>query len=205
MSETLGAAGPPPSPPSPVRVELQSPLKVARWRPLVHWLLAIPQWIVLYALGIVLGALQLVAFFTVLITREIPPNMFAFMVMIYRYQWRVGSYVLWMREEYPPFDFTGAVDDPGTDPARLTIAYPGQLRRFMPLVKWLLAIPHYFVLFFLGIAVWFVEIVAFFATIITGRWPSGMRDFVVGVVRWVVRVQAYVYFMTDDYPPFSLS
>jgi hypothetical protein len=74
----------------------------------------------------------------------------------------------------------------------------------MVLVKWLLAIPHFIVLTFLGIAAFVVEIIAFFAVIFTGRWPAGMRDFVVGVVRWSTRVNAYVLFLTDEYPPFSL-
>ena len=72
-------------------------------------------------------------------------------------------------------------------------------------MKWLLAIPHYIVLVLLGVAVLVVKLVAFFAVIITGRYPQGLRDFVVGVTRWSFRVQAYVYFMTDRYPPFRLS
>ncbi len=199
-----GIQGSSPSSTSPVTLELVAPLEVSRWRPLVHWLLAIPQLIVLYALQLILAALNVVAFFYVLFTRAIPPEMFAFMVMIYRYQWRVTSYVFWLREEYPPYDFTGAIDDPGTDPARVSIGYPRQLRQFMPLAKWFLAIPHYFALAFVGIAAWVVLIAAFFAVIVTGRWPAALRDFVVGYTRWSLRVQAYVFFLTDEYPPFSL-
>ncbi|MBK5111202.1 MAG: DUF4389 domain-containing protein [Thermoleophilia bacterium] len=76
--------------------------------------------------------------------------------------------------------------------------------RLLPLVKWLLLVPHYIVLFFLGIGAALVAFVAFFATLFTGRYPPGMWDFMVGVERWVLRVGAYLLLITDEYPPFSL-
>ena len=80
------------------------------------------------------------------------------------------------------------------------------LNRWLPLVKWLLAIPHYIVLFFLGIASLFVVVFAWFAILFTGRYPRGLFDFVVGVTRWGYRVQAYAFVLvTDRYPPFRLS
>jgi hypothetical protein len=74
----------------------------------------------------------------------------------------------------------------------------------MPLIKWLLAIPHFIVLWFLTIALYVVIIVGFFAVLFTGRWPDGLRDFVVGFYRWSLRVQAYYTLLVDEYPPFSL-
>ena len=80
------------------------------------------------------------------------------------------------------------------------------LNRWLPLVKWLLAIPHYIVLIFLDIAAVVVAVVAWFAILFTGRYPQGMFDFVVGVLRWNLRVTAYAFLLvTDRYPPFSLS
>lgn len=77
--------------------------------------------------------------------------------------------------------------------------------RWLPLVKWFLAIPHFIVLAFLGIAVFFVSIFAWFAILFTGRYPRGAFDFVVGVIRWGLRVEAYsAILITDRYPPFSL-
>jgi hypothetical protein len=73
----------------------------------------------------------------------------------------------------------------------------------MPLVKWLLAIPHYIVLIFLGIGVVFVVILSFFVVLFTGKWPESFRSFVIGTQRWSVRVGAYVLFLRDEYPPFS--
>jgi roadblock/LC7 domain-containing protein len=190
--------------PSPVTLELTSPLEVARWRPIVNWILAIPQLIVLYVLNIVLQVLAIISFFTVLFTKKIPTGIFATMAMVHRYQWRVTSFAMFMRNPYPPFEFTTSASDPGGDEAVFSIEEPAELNRWLPLVKWLLAIPHYIVLVFLFIGVIFVKLVAFFAVIFTGKYPEGLREYVVGVFRWANRVSAYVYFMTDVYPPFSL-
>jgi roadblock/LC7 domain-containing protein len=188
----------------PVQVELNRDYRVANWRPLVNWLLAIPQLIVLYVIGIVFNILVIIAFFAVLFTTKIPTGIFGMMAMYHRYTWRVESFALFMKNEYPPFTFDTTASDPGGDPAYFAIEEPPQLNRWLPLVKWLLAIPHYIVLFVLFLAVFVVKIIAFFAVLFTGKYPEGLRDFVVGVIRWQLRVQCYVYLMTDAYPPFSL-
>ncbi len=102
-----------------------------------------------------------------------------------------------------------AVPDPAGPPsppypAQMEITYPPELNRWLPLVKWLLVIPHYIVLAFLGIGAFFVIVFAFFAVLFTGRFPRGAFDYLVGVQRWAYRVSAYHLFMTDAYPPFSL-
>jgi hypothetical protein len=89
-------------------------------------------------------------------------------------------------------------------PVRLDIAYQQEYERLMPLVKWLLLFPHYFVLFALGIASFFVWVVAAFAILFTRTYPRGMFDFILGVFRWGMRVSAYYGLMTDEYPPFAL-
>ena len=188
----------------PVQLDLEAPLEVARWRPLVHWLLVIPHWIVLYVLNIVIGILAFVSWFAILFTGNIPRGIFDFMAMILRYQWRTYSYLFFMREPYPPFEFTASTADPGTDPARLSVAYPERLSRLLIFVKWLLVIPHVIALFFVAIGAFFVAIAGFFAVLITGSWPEGMRNFLIGTSRWSMRVTAYFYLMTDAYPPFSL-
>ncbi|HVT41670.1 MAG TPA: DUF4389 domain-containing protein [Acidimicrobiales bacterium] len=188
----------------PLQLDLDAPDKIARWRPLVHWLLAIPQIVVLYALLIVQNIIWILAFFAILFTGRMPDSFFGFMAMTHRYQWRVATYQLFMREPYPPFEFQTVASDPGGDPARFSIEQAPHLSRGLIFVKWLLAIPHYIVLFFLFIAVYVVAIIAFFAVIFTGKWPESLRAFVIGVMRWSFRVSVYTYLMTDSYPPFSL-
>lgn len=207
-----GGFPPPPAPAAPggpaagglFQLGLNAPVEVANWRPLVHWLLVIPFAIVTGFLGFGLYIVSFIAFFAVVFTKRIPAGMFGFMAMCLRFTWRSASYQLFLREPYPSWEFTSTAGDPGDDPAYLSIPDPGEMSRLLPFVKWLLVIPHFFVLMFLGIGVYFVMIYAFFAVLFTGRWPQGARDFVVGVERWSLRVMAYMLFMTDDYPPFSM-
>ena len=192
----------------PVEVQVDYPEHIANWRPLVSWLLVIPQIIVAGVLSWVFGILVIVSFFTVLFTKQVPRGLFDFMTMTLRYQWRTNTYAMFMRESYPPFDFTAVTgaDDPSLppDPAHLGIDYPDELNRWLPLVKWFLAIPHYIALFFLGFAGFFVWIFSAFAVLFTGRYPQGAFDFMVGLHRWATRVQAYTGLMRDEYPPFTL-
>ena len=117
-----------------------------------------------------------------------------------RFNNRVQIYVSLLTDTYPSTDEQQAL--------RLDIVYPdaeNDLARGMPLVKWFLAIPHYVVLIFLGIAAVVSVIIAWFAILFTGRYPRSLFDFVVGVLRWGNRVAAYAFLMvTDRYPPFSL-
>jgi hypothetical protein len=104
-----------------------------------------------------------------------------------------------------------AVPDPAGPPSprgypvQFEISYPAELNRWLPLVKWLLAIPHYFALFFIGIGAFFVGIWAFFAVLFTGRWPRAAFEYLVGTFRWGYRVAAYLHLMVDPYPPFSMA
>jgi uncharacterized protein DUF4389 len=103
-----------------------------------------------------------------------------------------------------------AVPDPAgppspNHPAAIEIAYPAELNRWLPLVKWILAIPHLVVLMVVGLVAFCVGIFAFFAVLFTGRWPRAAFDLVVGTFRWAYRVAAYVHLMVDAYPPFTLN
>lgn len=188
----------------PLRVELDAPNEIARWRPFVHFLMAIPHFIVLYALQALAGAITFIAFFAILFTKKYPEGMFKLVAMTYRYGWRVGSFMVYLREPYPPFEFDTELEDPGTDPARFSIEYPQELSRWLPLVKWLLAFPHYVALLFVFLGAMVVWFLSFWAVLFTGKYPEGMRNYMVGVMRWATRVNAYVNLLTDDYPPFSL-
>jgi hypothetical protein len=92
----------------------------------------------------------------------------------------------------------------GGYPVQVDAEQQPEYNRFLPLVKWLLALPHYLVLIVLGIGAAIVHVIAFFAVLITGRYPEGLWNYVVGVFRWGWRVGAYVFLLTDRYPPFTL-
>jgi len=188
----------------PARLGIESPLEVRNWRPLVNWFLAIPHYLVLYAMKALRQVLTLIALFTVLFTKKIPDQMFDLIVMTRRYAWRVNTYAFWMREAYPPFSFSLTSQDDGLDPAWLSVDYPQELNRWAPLYKWLLAIPHYIVLLLLFIGAVFAALAAFFAVLFTGRYPPGLRSYLIGVARWSLRVSAYAGLLRDEYPPFSL-
>ena len=117
-----------------------------------------------------------------------------------RFSNRVGVYMALMTDRYPSTDEEQSV--------HLEFAYPDAqqgLNRWLPLVKWLLAIPHYIVLAFLYLGVLFAVIAAWFAILFTGRYPRGLFDYVEGVIRWHNRVIGYVLILvTDRYPPFRL-
>ncbi|MBX5469913.1 MAG: DUF4389 domain-containing protein [Thermoleophilaceae bacterium] len=99
---------------------------------------------------------------------------------------------------------TQAPPAPPGYPVRVAFDHQEEYARWLPLVKWLLLLPHYVVLFFLGIAAFGATLAAFFAVLFTRRYPRALWDFVVGTHRWALRVTGYLYLMTDRYPPFSL-
>ncbi len=136
----------------------------------------------------------------ILFRKKYPRWWFDFNLELYRFSTRVNAYAGLLRDEYPSTDEDQAVS--------VEISYPdaeGQLNRFMPLVKWLLAIPHYIVLYVLSICALVVTVIAWFAILIVGRYPRGLFNFSVGVMRWDARVNAYMALLTTDrYPPFRL-
>ena len=181
-----------------------------RWTTAFRLILAIPVLIVLALLSAGAGAhvaiagatafLFLPTLLLILFRQKYPRWWFNFALELLRFDTRVTSYVFLLRDEYPSVDEEQAI--------HIEVPYPdarSDLNRWLPLVKWFLAIPHYIVLFFLYIAVIVVAIVAWFAILFTGRYPRGMFGFVVGVMRWELRVVAYAFLLTTDrYPPFSL-
>jgi ABC-type uncharacterized transport system YnjBCD permease subunit len=193
------------TPTYPARLEFDASYRVARWRPLVQWLLAIPHLAVAWALSYLRSVLTVISLFTVLFTKRIPRPIFDAIAMIYRYEWRAVSYALLLHEDYPPFDFTVGAEDDRLEPhTTLSISYPAELNRWKPLYKWLLAVPHYVVLAALCFAGCVAFVIGFVAVLFTGEYPHGTRNFLVQVYRYMLRVQAYVGLLTDQYPPFRL-
>jgi hypothetical protein len=137
----------------------------------------------------------------ILFRQKYPRWWFDWNLELARFENRVGAYLALLDDRYPSTDEHQSV--------ALDFAYPdarNELNRWLPLVKWFLAIPHYIVLVFLGLAAVFAIVFAWFAIVFTGRYPRGLFDFVVGVGRWTNRVGAYAFLLvTDRYPPFRLS
>jgi len=155
------------------------------------------KWAMQWASG---GLIFLPVLLVVLFRQKYPRWWFDWNLALSRFSLRVVAYLGLLRDEYPSTDEQQAV--------HVEIAYPDAkqgLNRWMPLIKWFLAIPHYVVLAFLAIGTVFSVIIAWFAILFTGRYPRGLFDFVVGVLRWGLRVSAYAFLLTTDrYPPFSL-
>ncbi len=147
------------------------------------------------------GLLTFTPLLLILFRQKYPRWWFDWNLELLRFQNRVGAYLALLNDQYPSTDEHQSV--------RLQLPYPDakqDLNRWLPLVKWLLAIPHYIVLAFLWLAAIFVIVFAWFAILFTGRYPRGLFEFVVGVGRWTNRVTAYAFVLvTDKYPPFSLS
>jgi hypothetical protein len=146
------------------------------------------------------GVLVAPVLLLIVFRQKYPRWWFEFNLHLTRFSTRVASYLALMSDRYPSTDEEQSV--------HLDLDYPNveqDLNRWLPLVKWLLAIPHFIVLFFLGIAAVVAVIITWFSILFTGRYPRGIFDFVEGVLRWALRVEAYALLLvTDRYPPFSL-
>jgi hypothetical protein len=145
------------------------------------------------------GLLVLPPLLMILFRGKYPRWWYDFNLELLRFQNRVGVYVALMDDRYPSTDERQGV--------RLDVPYPdvARLNRGLPLVKWLLAVPHYVVLAFLYLGAIIAIVMAWFAILFTGRFPRGLFDYLVGVGRWTNRVTAYAFMLvTDRYPPFRL-
>lgn len=191
----------------PATLTLNLPGKIARWRIIGNIILAIPHFIILYVLSIVAEILAVVAWILGVITGKIPAGILTFLAMVVRYQTRVAVYASFLTPDYPPFGFAATSTDPGDYPAtRVDFAEQTEGRnRVTIFFRLILAIPHLFALLVVNIIAYFVYIIGWFAVLITGSWPTGLRAFVVGLIRWNTRLSAYLFLLTDDYPPFGFS
>ncbi len=146
------------------------------------------------------GALFVATALMIIFRQRYPKWWFDFNLELNRFSMRVGTYLLLLTDRYP-----STVEEQSV---HLELKYPDakeNLNRWLPLIKWLLALPHYIILIFLAFAVGFATVYAWFIILVTGRYPKGLFEFVVGVQRWGWRVTAYAFLLaTDKYPPFSL-
>jgi len=213
---------PPPAPTAyPARLQVDYPTQLNRVTTAFRVLLVIPIAIVYGVLtagetqtvydqsgqtvstssGGIAAGLFVATLLMILFRQRYPRWWFDFALELARFGTRIGAYLALLTDEYPSTVEAQRV--------RLELDYPDaerDLNRWLPLVKWLLAIPHFIVLFFLTVGAFFAVIIAWFAILFTGRYPQGLFDYVVGVGRWWLRVEAYAFLLlTDRYPPFALS
>jgi Domain of unknown function (DUF4389) len=150
-------------------------------------------------LGAVAAAAAMFAWFAIVFTGRHPIGLWSLAAFYLRWRVRVTAYVALLRDEYPPFG-------DGPYPAQLMLEPPAGLRdRLSVAFRLVLVLPHFIALCFLSVA-WFVStVIAWFAILVTGHYPHGLESFALGVMRWNVRVEAYVLLLHDEYPPFRLA
>ena len=149
-------------------------------------------------LGIVAIALAIVSWFTIVLAGQHITAIRQFTNFYLRWRVRALAYLMLLQDQYPPFGDHAY-------PASITVADPvGKRNRLTVALRIILAFPHFIVLAFLLLAWWFGTAIAWLTIVIAGTYPPGLYDFAVGCLRWLLRVEAYVLLMVDDYPPFSL-
>jgi hypothetical protein len=177
--------------------DLSSP--PSRWQWLFKWLMLIPHYIILYFLGIAAAVVTFIAFFAILFTGKYPKSLFNFVAGYWRWSWRAGfyGYSALGTDKYPPFTL-----DKASYPADFDIVYPDKLNNWMVLVKWLLAIPHLIIVSVFANVIEILVLVIGIILLFTGKYPEDLFKFMMGMNRWIYRVNGYFFLMTDEYPPF---
>jgi hypothetical protein len=189
----------------PATFTFDPPESIARWRVIGNVILAIPHLIIAYVLNFVAEVLAFVAWILGVFTGKVPEGILGVIAMCLRYNTRASVYASFLKEEYPPFTFATTLADPGDDP-RVRVDFGSETEgrnRLTIFFRILLAIPHIIVVSLISIVAVFVFIIAWFAVLFTGKWPAGLLNFVIGLTRWTTRLNAYMYLLTDEYPPFS--
>ena len=180
--------------------------KVANWRPLAHWAMAIPHMIVGYVLNLVAGVATMVAWFIILFTGKMPDGIANFIIMSQRYNLRAGAFYLGLTETYPPFTFDTVATDPGDHDVTLSIGPQLTGRnRLTVFFRIFMLIPLIIVMYLYMIVVGIVMFIAWFAVLFTGTYPDGMRRLTVGFMRFGQRMATYGSLLTDVYPSFGLT
>ena len=189
----------------PATFTLDPPERIANWRPLVQWLLALPHLIITGVLGYLAELCAFFSWVVILVTGKQPDGLAGIQRMYQRYMMRTWAYVGFQLEGYPPFAFHTTDADPG-DYSGLRIDFrtaADDRNRLTVLVRLLLAIPHAIVLMLAWMVGFVAVLVGFLAVLFTGKWPDGLRSFVLGLMRWQLRFNSYFFLLHDEYPPFS--
>ena len=188
----------------PSNIEIDPPVRVARWRPLVNWILILPLEIWMYFLSFGQFVAVAVAWFALMFTGQMPENLGNYILGVMRYDLRVGAYLFGWAEKYPGFRVHAGYVDPGNYESILYCARPLKRRRLTVFFRGFMVFPHLIVMMILLIPLEVALFIAWFAVLIVGRWPKGLQNFSIDILRWNYRVVTYWYLLTDVYPPFGL-
>lgn len=179
--------------------------RVANWRPLAHWAMAIPHLVVSYFLNIVGQVCALISWFAIMFTGKMPPGLADVIIMSQRYSLRAAGFTLGLTEQYPPFEFETQPADPGNYAIRYDVNPELENRnRLTVFFRVFMLIPIGIFYYIVMIGAMFVAVAAWFAVLFTGRYPVGMRSFVIRSLRLGARIGAYGSLLTDQYPPFAV-
>ena len=189
----------------PVYYAVSEDNKIANWRPLAHWAMAIPHFIVGSILNFVAQICVTISWFAILFTGKMPEGLANIIVMAQRYWLRTWAFYYGLTEQYPPFEFEAQQADPGNYAIRYdaNVELEGR-NRLTVFFRMFMMIPIMIFVYFVMIGVGVVAIIAWFAVLFTGTYPVGMRDFVIKGFRLGARMGAYGSLLTDQYPPFNL-
>ena len=184
----------------PIQLEVDPAAPQGRLGVFFRLFMLIPHIIILYFIGIAQAVVTVIAWFAILITGQYPAGMLGFAQGTLRWQTRVNAYGGLLTGVYPPF----SLDTEGGYPIRLMVADQIEGRnRLTTFFRLILAIPHFIILYFLGIAASIVMVISWFAALFTGQVPNGLHNFLAGVSRWNARMTGYAMLLVDDYPPFG--
>ncbi len=188
----------------PARIEVQTPDKLANWRPIGQIFMAIPHLIISYALTALAQACAFIGWFAILFTGKMPAGLANIICMALRYQARTWAYAGCMYDKFPPFEFSSTPADPGGTPVQVNLELTLEGRnRLTCALRIIWAIPvMLFTALILVVAV-VCQLIGFFAVLFTGKWPVAIRGWVLKGLNAMVRLDAYVMLLTDVYPPFS--
>ena len=187
----------------PASIQIDTPMRIARWRPIVQWILAIPHMLIIGIFTYLGFALGVISWFMILFTGRLPAGIADLQAMILRYGLRCNAYAGFLTDQYPPFAFDTVSDDPGghSAAASFTPTVTGR-NRVTVFFRIILMIPALAYAVIIGIIGAICSLLGFFAVLFTGRWPHGLRKLVVASLTVEIRLNAYTTFLTDEYPPF---
>ncbi len=188
----------------PTDLQLDAPNEIANWRPAVNWLLDIPHLMVANALGSVANVLSIISWFSIVFTGTLPDGIARFQCMVMRYEARTFSYLIFLSETYPAFEFDMTAADPATDQLRVDIPQLDDRNRLTVGLRLVLILPILIFTAVVAVVTILAIVVGFFSVLFTGRWSQGLRRFVLDSGRLMLRVGAYSRLLHDEYPRFAL-